>query len=1163
MFSVWVLLGVLALYMAVLFLIALWGDRQRALGMRKVSRNWVYSLALAVYCTSWTFNGAVGRAADSLWSYLPIYLGPLLIYTLGLPILRRIYDGVQHHNLTSIADFIAARYGRDRAIASLVTIICVVAIVPYIALQLHGIAIGVDVMATDSVAVASIESASSWSLSALVSAASLAVFAILFGTRHISSRESQQGLLLAVAFESLIKLIAFVAVGVLAWTKLGELSLTRFIAEQPKLSGSFLESSFLTQTLLAGIAIMCLPRQFHVGAVEYTQPSELRLARWVFPGYLVVISIMVLPIVAYGLMELPAGSNPDSFVLLLPKALDEPLIALLVFLGGVSAASAMVIVSSIALGTMISNELVLPRLLDSAKPEESRSYTRTIKRVRRCSIVIIVALAYAYYLRTEQSVSLAATGLLAFVGIAQLAPAMLLGLFWGGATRRGAMAALSLGALLWFWIMLLPVLAPEFVLVINASQLPSWLTPGDFMGLSHMDGVSRAAWSSLSVNFTALIVVSLLTNHRPEYYRDAGRFLLPGSVGAALSLNQNSAKRLLTQFFGKEQAGEAMMQLGADKSQKSTYEQAEFCERMLSGVMGAATARRLVEEYSLRKPDRAEEVLSYASEVVDFSRELLQASLQNIGVAVSVIDSNQRLVAWNSEYQRLFGFQDALLKTGVPIEKLVRFNATQGLLGKGDPERLIAKRLAHLRAALPYKHERALGDDLYLEIRGAPMPGGGFITTFTDISNYKKLQHTLEQTNASLEARVSQRTIDLEQLNSTLRQEITIRRDTEAALNEAKALAEKANASKTHFLAAATHDLMQPLNSARLFAAVLAQQTDTEISETANNIEQSLESMEQMLSTLLDISKLDAGVLPVNRRSFLAEELLQSLYETFVKQAEAAGVSLSMQSCRAMADTDPSHLYRVLQNFLVNALRYSGSGSRIVLGARRQGEQLRFEVWDNGPGISEDQQELIFEEFKRGADRNSSDDAVGPRGAGLGLSISRRLAALLGHDINLKSTVGKGSVFSITVPRVLTGKQDNYSNHYQDAKPQQAKRFKGLSVLCVDNEPQVLKGMNMLLTSWGCEVVMAEGLNDLDKTIPVPELLLVDFHLEHGVSGAEVIMQLRQHWQQDIPAVLITADYTEEAQNAAAEVSVPILRKPLKPASLGALMSRLVKSYTG
>ena len=1140
--------------MGLLFVIALWGDRTNALGSKRVSRRWVYSLALAVYCTSWTFYGAVGIAADSLWSYLPIYLGPLLVYTLGIPLIRRIVDGAQRHNLTSVADFISARYGSDRLIATLVTLICVVAIVPYVALQLKGIAIGVDVMA----AVDSPESSASFSLSALLIASALAVFAILFGTRHASSRESQQGLLIAIAFESAVKLFAFVVVGVLAWSHFGSIPLLDFVVEQTPITEAVSQPSFLTQTLLAGLAVMCLPRQFHVAAVEYTQPKELKLARWVFSGYLVVVAIFVIPIVAFGLTASPSGSNPDGFVLFVPAALNEPLISLLVFLGGVSAASAMVIVSSIALGTMISNEIVLPRLVDLSSIEHPENYLKFIKRVRRFSITGIIALAYFFYLRIETNTSLASTGLLAFVGIAQLAPAMLIGLFWDGATRKGAVAALCVGAGLWFWIMLLPVLAPNVVAAIDSSFIPKWLSPSGFFGFSEADSVSRAAWASLGTNTFALVVVSLLTNHRPEFYRDARRFLTPGAVGAQLSLDAASAKRLLGQFFGHEQALALVSQKEFGSENSATYERAAYCEGLLSGLMGTATARQLVEQYSRVGSSEAEAVLNYATQVVDFSRELLQASLQNIGVAVSVIDANQRLVAWNSLYQSMFGFPDKLLTTGTPIENLVRFNADRGLLGKGDRESLIEIRLKRLQDGLAYKHERELPDGSYLEIRGAPMPNGGFITTYTDISEYKKLQHNLEQANTSLEARVNRRTEELQHLNGTLQEEVQIRRKTELALNDAKVLAEQANASKTHFLAAATHDLMQPLNSARLFSAVLAQNATGDTAQTAANIEQSLDSMEQMLSTLLDISKLDAGVLPVNRSNFSVGEMLSALKIALATVLNEAEISLSLVHCTAVIESDPAHLKRIVQNFLVNALRYTGKGGRIVLGVRRSNNSIRIEVWDNGPGIDKDQQELIFEEFRRGGDSNSSDNSIGPRGSGLGLSISRRLAALLGHKIHLKSEVGRGSVFSITVPLAAAGAKPHKLSGKGQAIGTSAGRFDGLAVLCIDNEPQVLAGMVKLLDSWGCTTQTASCLPAaLEKSGVAPSILLVDFHLENNVSGIDVIAKLRQHFGVEIPAVLITADHTEEAKNAAQAAGVPLLRKPVKPAALGALISRL------
>lgn len=1118
MFPSWFLYSILIGYLCVLFGVALVGDRL-AKGQRlERARPWVYALALAVYCTSWTFYGAVGRASVDLWSYLPIYLGPIAVFVFGAPLVRRIVEGVQRHHLTSVADYLAFLYGRDRLIATLATLVCVVAVVPYIALQLKGVTLGFDVLA-DRV------SGEGSSTPALFTALILAAFAILFGTRHVSSRESHQGLLVAIAFESLVKLIAFLVVGLLCVYALEPIHWAAFTRRLPASTEGLSSAAFGVQTLLAAVAILCLPRQFHVTAVEYNTQSDLARARWLFPAYLALVAALVLPIVVIGPALLGARTNPDTFVLLVPIALNQPEVSLLVFIGGVSAASAMVIVSSIALSTMIGNEIVIPQVIGANRIPDGPDYLRLIQRTRRVTIAVIIALAYAFYHRMAEDTSLASTGLLAFVGIAQLAPAMLAGLYWSSAGRLGAVGGLIAGALAWLWMMVVPTLHPaaESWFVGEAWQA---LGPANFFGLGAYDAVTRAAVVSLGINVATLVAVSLWETRRRDHR------LRPDSVrGGDSVMSAADAGHILGLFFGPEQAGEALAPGGVPLPSRQA---ADRCERLLSGVMGAATARRLMRQYTDTQAESVDKVLEHTSQVVEFSRELLLASLDNISAAVSVVDANQRLVAWNRLYQELFGFSDELLIVGMPIERLVRHNAERGLLGAGDSEDLVGRRLEHMRVGTAYRHERELPDGRFLEIRGAPMPGGGFITSFTDVSDYKQMQLELEQ-------RVHQRTSELERAN--------------AALSAAKVAADDANQSKTRFLAAATHDLMQPLNAARLFSSVMMQGGDPDrIRENAAQIERSLDGMEVLLGTLMDISKLDTGHLPTRIVSFPVQELLATVSEQFGAEAKTHAIRLDVKPCGAIIRSDAAHLLRILSNFVSNALRYSGPNRRVLVGCRRIGDTVRIEVLDNGPGISEDKRELIFQEFQRGA----ADTAFGPRGSGLGLSISRRLAALLGHDLTLRTVPGRGSAFCIAVPRV---------NQVEVAHPTSlspirtfTRRFDGLRVLCVDNEAAVLDGMRALLESWGCACLLAEDLAGAMATVHAdepPDIALIDYHLDNGASGIEVLIRLRANWGKDVPAILITADYTNEARIAAEAACVPLMRKPVKPGALGAMISRM------
>jgi Na+/proline symporter len=361
MFPSWILFLAAVLYVGLLFAIATYGDRVAARRPESRRSPWIYSLALGVYCTSWTFYGAVGRAATSGWDFLPIYLGPMLSFLLGYPLIARIVEISKRHNITSIADFIGARYGRHPRLSMLVTLIALFGVLPYIALQLKAVASSFAIVSGSGQGSAPADSA-------LATAVLLAVFAILFGTRHLSSRESHHGMVLAIAFESVCKLLAFLAVGALAtWTVFDgpgdayaaahRLSVVRETVQEPGW-----QAGFLTQTLLAAAAILCLPRQFHVTVVEHTTAADLKTARWLFPLYLGLISLFVLPVMAAGLVRAP-GAAPDTFVLALPQAEGQAWLTLLAFLGGFSAATSMVIVASIALATMLCNEVIMPALL--------------------------------------------------------------------------------------------------------------------------------------------------------------------------------------------------------------------------------------------------------------------------------------------------------------------------------------------------------------------------------------------------------------------------------------------------------------------------------------------------------------------------------------------------------------------------------------------------------------------------------------------------------------------------------------------------------------------------------------------------------------------------------------------------------------------------------
>src|SRR5262245_36380332 len=515
MLQSWSVIAVALGYIGLLFIIASYGDRTRRADRPRLL---IYPLSLAIYCTSWTFFGSVGLASRTGYDFLTIYIGPMVMLGLGYPLVLRIVRLANAQNITSIAHFIAARYGKHQAVAATVASIAIVGSIPYIALQLKAVSSSLGAILAHTADVTGAIEPGLGDL-ALFVALTMAAFAMLFGTRHIDATEHQDGLMLAVATESIIKLIAFVAVGVFVTFVLfdGPWALFREAMARPDiakvLSPEPHYASLIAMTLLSFVAIVLLPRQFHVTVVENRSEAEVRRAAWLFPIYLLLINLFVVPIAIAGLLTFRSGGvDSDMFVLALPLHAGSDLLALAAFIGGLSAATAMVIVESVALAIMASNDLVMPLILRrSENLLGQRDVGAVLLQVRRAAIAAILVLAYLYY-RSTGEVQLASIGLLSFAAIAQLAPAFFGGLVWRGATARGALAGLIAGILVWFYTLLLPTFvdsgAISLDLLINRPCGIHALRPQALFGVDLPPLAHGVLWS-LSVNIAAYVGFSL------------------------------------------------------------------------------------------------------------------------------------------------------------------------------------------------------------------------------------------------------------------------------------------------------------------------------------------------------------------------------------------------------------------------------------------------------------------------------------------------------------------------------------------------------------------------------------------------------------------------------------------------------------------------------
>ncbi|PLX37491.1 MAG: hybrid sensor histidine kinase/response regulator [Hyphomicrobiales bacterium] len=1161
----WVVVGAAFVYIGFLFAVASYGDRTGKAPAR-AGRPAIYALSLAVYCTSWTFFGSVGMAVSSGLDFLTIYIGPILFFTIGFPLLRRIVRLAKAERITSIADFMAARYGKSQPVAAVVTLIALVGTVPYIALQLKAVSTALTTMLT-SAPVTDGGMAPVFGDIALVVAFMMAVFTALFGTRHIDATEHQEGLMLAIATESVVKLVAFLAAGIFVtfWLFDGPTDLlAQFNARtdaQPLFDRSLNGGTWIVLSLLSFFAVMMLPRQFHVTITENHNEAELKRARWLFPLYLVLINLFVVPIAAAGLITFGDTVNADAFVLALPMQADAQAITLITFIGGLSAATAMVIVASVALAIMISNDLVIPFILRRTQYEDTttQNMARLLLNIRRAAIGLTLLLAYIYYRLVGGTAALASIGLLSFAAIAQFAPAFLGGLVWRRATARGAIAGMVGGFLVWTYTLLLPTfvaadLIPRALLDAGPFGI-AMLRPQELFGMN-IDPFIHGVFWSLAVNVVCYVAFSL--SRTPEAIeRLQASMFVPSDLTPAPALRLwrtavtvEDLRSTVARYLGDERAERAFDRYAREGDaplighQTADAHLMRYSEQLLASAIGAASAR-LVISLLVKQRDPATKgamkLLDDATAAIQYNRDLLQTALDQVGQGIAVFDRELRLSCWNRQYRQLLGLPPELGHVGTPLSDILMSIAESGEFGAGSRDLAVADRMTRIVKHLAAFQEHLALSGTVLEVRTSPMPDGGIVLTYTDITERVMAEEALARANETLEKRVRERTMELTRLNQEL-----IR---------AKREADNANLGKTRFLAAAGHDILQPLNAARLYVQSLVDRfSESENRDLVRNIEASLESVEEIIGAVLDISRLDTGALKPEISIFRLDTLLDQVRVDFEPMAKDKGLDLRFVSPHLSVRSDRRLLRRLLQNLVSNAIKYTGSG-RILVGCRRQRNKVRIEVHDTGMGIPLSKQKEIFAEFQR-----LEEGARAARGLGLGLSIVERISRVLHHPVTVVSTPDKGSRFAVELP-ITTAVPVEAAPVAETPVP--ASRLEGLLVLCIDNEPKILSGMRTLLEGWGCTVLTANDKSEAALAIQgserMPDLLFVDYHLDAG-TGIEAAVHLRWKFGIDLPGALVTADRSPAVRADAEAKNLTVLQKPVKPAALRAFAAQ-VKNY--
>ncbi|GAB4397175.1 MAG: ATP-binding protein [Microscillaceae bacterium] len=670
--SQWFVISISGGYLLILFLIAYWGDRRARASQSLINNPWVYTLSLTVYCTAWTYYGSVGRAATSGLDFLTTYLGPTLLMPFWWMAMRKIIRICRAKHLTTIADFISSRYGKSSTLAVVVSLVSILAATPYIALQLKAISASFLVITQSG----NLQEPSLVSDSAFYIMLALTLFTVLFGTRNIETTERHEGLVAAIAFESMVKLVAFLAIGLfVTYSLFGGLDDIFAQARQvPALQKHFTfqennqESEWFLMLLLSALAFMFLPRQFQVSVIENVSIRHLNQALWLFPLYLFLINLFVIPIAFAGHLHFGQQDvDADTYVLALPLFAGQHILAVFVYLGGFSAATSMIIVSTIALSVMLSNNLIMPVMvrIPMLKKSYAKNLVRFILYIRRLSIVLILHLAYVYYKLVAENTALVSIGLISFVGMAQFAPAMLGGIYWKSGNRIGALSGLLVGFSVWAYTLILPSAAAAGLMsdafVREGLGGLTWLRPHAFLGLDSLSPISQAFFWSLLLNTltylfcSAYLGQSSTERHEAEVFVDIHKYYTAydNTVIWKGTAHIRDLENLLINFLGKDRARQALEQFSSiygkdwQKNPQADAYLIAYVERLLSGTIGVAAARTLIvsvvkEEEEIRI-EEVFDILRESQELIQLNRELREKSLALEQASQQLREANQQL----------------------------------------------------------------------------------------------------------------------------------------------------------------------------------------------------------------------------------------------------------------------------------------------------------------------------------------------------------------------------------------------------------------------------------------------------------------------------------------------------------------------------------------
>lgn len=979
MFKGWIVFGLILGYLCLLFLIAYFAEKRERLGKSIVSNPYVYSLSLAVYCTSWTFYGSVGKAATSGFSFLTIYLGPTLMAALWMVLLKKIIRIAKENRITTISDFIGARYGNSLLLSAFVTIVAVVGITPYLGLQIKAIISTLAILSGQAEGTA----AAGWYITFL-----LGIFAIIFGARRLDASERHEGLIFAIAFESIIKLIAFLVVGFyVTYVLFGGIGdIFEKIKGSPYgdllfLGGgtqvSYLEWASLL--FLSMIAIMFLPRQFHVAVVENSDMRHVSKAMWLFPLYLLIINIFVIPVAFGGLLLGGTQADADMFMLTIPMGQGNSMIALLTFIGGFAAATGMIIVESLALSTMVMNSLVMPAIF---RFNAMKGFPLVILNLKRIVILACVFFGYTFAVSIGEFYSLVDIGLKSFEAMTIFAPSIIIGLYWKRANRIGALAGISAGFIIWFYTLLVPALLKAgiigdqgfFSMIFNSTLL----NPHALFGLQGLDRWSHSLFWGLFFNLLFYFGLSIVTKQTPEEERQALIFVesyapqvLPGRADYSLQ----EIEAVLEQYLGKRDAAEIVDGfLFRNQVQRENLSPLDLSRlrdeamRILSGSLGSAIATIILEDkllitekergdlsYSIKQMTAtlrlSRQELQEANRSLAYLKEFSENIIESAPAGIVTIDAAKRVTYWNKEMEA--------------ITTIIRADAAN---------RRITTLLPWISINTFEKSEKReltlqTPSQQYFKIDINPFtdPSGGFVVIFEDITEKRKME---------------------EQLLQALKL-----------------------ASIGKLTAGISHEIGNPLASiSSLVQELRCIPADTEgeetfFSDSLSTINSHIERIARIVRSLGDFARISTK----EKVSSSINEILDRTLNLVRYDNRFRGIELSMEIGQTpLIKVNPDQIQQVFMNLIINALDAMPEGGKLWIQMKAEGKSIGIVIRDSGHGIDDMVLEKIFDPF-------FSTKRLG-RGTGLGLSICYGIIREHNGTISVKSKKGQGTTFTISLP---------------------------------------------------------------------------------------------------------------------------------------------------